>query len=241
MNLLQRLDDGSSRVNRVWNGPVACIAGGESLTQQQVDWCRGRARVIVVNDGYRIAPWADVLYFADGKWHAWHKNKPEYRAFAGEKCSLTCNTSVKSEPAVHRLIVGGTDGLSTDARHINTGRNGGHQAINIAFLAGGNPILLLGYDGKGGHWFGDHPDKTCPPFSIVKSAAKTIVPVLRAHGVRIINCTPGSALDCFESATIESVLPDQAAAPLPAGGISCGADGGRLHRNDAGGEQGHVG
>jgi hypothetical protein len=53
----------------VWAGETAVlVASGPSLCPSDVDRVRGRARVIAVNDGYRLAPWADVLYACDRRW-----------------------------------------------------------------------------------------------------------------------------------------------------------------------------
>ncbi len=58
--------NGFWRVERLWpDATVVCIASGPSLTQSQVDYCRGKARVAVVNNNWEKAPWADVLYGAD--------------------------------------------------------------------------------------------------------------------------------------------------------------------------------
>jgi hypothetical protein len=63
-----------------WVGETAAIlASGPSLTREQCEAVRGKAKVIAVNnqaidtdcDGVRVpamAPWADVLYAADAKW-----------------------------------------------------------------------------------------------------------------------------------------------------------------------------
>ena len=65
-----------------WPGRAfVCIGGGPSLTQSQVAACKDRewgghkVRVIAINDAYKMAPWADVLYFCDDKWWQWrHKD-----------------------------------------------------------------------------------------------------------------------------------------------------------------------
>ena len=55
-------------VPKLWpNSTVVCIGTGPSLTQADVDLCCSQARVIAVNDAYRMAPLADVLYAADDK------------------------------------------------------------------------------------------------------------------------------------------------------------------------------
>jgi hypothetical protein len=64
---------------------IVCLGGGPSLTQAQVDACRGRAHVIAINDAFRLAPWADVLYACDWQW--WKAN-PEAYDFAGLKVSI---------------------------------------------------------------------------------------------------------------------------------------------------------
>jgi hypothetical protein len=70
--------DGRHQVSRAWEGKtVVCIAGGPSLTKEQLELVRAArerdaVRVIVINDAYLIAPWADVLYFADARWAKWH-------------------------------------------------------------------------------------------------------------------------------------------------------------------------
>ena len=65
---------------------AVCLGGGPSLAPQQVDTVRGKARVVAVNDAYRLAPWADVLYVCDHKWWGWH---PAALDFAGEKVTYS--------------------------------------------------------------------------------------------------------------------------------------------------------
>jgi hypothetical protein len=67
-------------------GTVVCIGGGPSLTRDDVDYCRGKAFVIAINDAYKLAPWADALYACDGLWWRWHKGVP---SFDGPKFALT--------------------------------------------------------------------------------------------------------------------------------------------------------
>jgi hypothetical protein len=227
LTLLQRLPQKAgevhlSQVNRVWLGQtVVCIASGPSLTAAQVERARvcqsgGRAKVIVCNDNYQIAPWADVLYFADAKWLGWHQDKPGFKAFAGQKCTLAASAiDFKAWPELHVLPHDGGEGLSWNPAWLRTGSNSGHQILNIAALSGASLILLLGYDARPGkdgrkHHFGDHPDGSAPPYDKMRSAMRTVDRDAKARGIRIVNCSPGSALDCFEKGTIESWLGDGA-------------------------------
>jgi len=50
------------------------VASGPSLTREDVEYCRDKAKVIVVNDCYRLAPWADICYASDYDWYRLHIN-----------------------------------------------------------------------------------------------------------------------------------------------------------------------
>lgn len=225
-----------------WSGKaVVCIATGPSLTEAQLRAVQAAreadaVRVIVVNDAYLVAPFADLLYYADEKWRRWQVGgivrawpwrrftaadvSEAWAAFAGQRCSIGTKVHADTE----YLRIWQTDGISTDPAMISTGSNGGHQALNIAVLAGGNPVLLLGYDaqpsGKRKHAFGDHPDGTEAPYDHMKRAMRTTVRPLQDLGARVINCSPGSGLDCFERGAIDAalagLLPDPAPAGVPA-------------------------
>jgi hypothetical protein len=125
------------------------------------------------------------------------------------------------DPAIYTLHNHGAAGLCEKTNGLMTGQNSGFQAINLAVLAGAKRIALLGYDMKatGGkaHWFGDHPIQTAPSvFSAMINNFPSLVKPLGTLGVEVLNCTPGSALECFPKRALESVLPDPAAAALPA-------------------------
>ena len=54
------------RAGGQWAGDTCCIlATGPSLTPAQAEYAKGKARVIAVNDAWRLAPWADILYACD--------------------------------------------------------------------------------------------------------------------------------------------------------------------------------
>jgi len=100
------------------------------------------------------------------------------------------------------------DGLRGDGV-IRYGGNSGYQAVNLAYLWGAGRILLLGYDmGHNGltHYFGDHPNgiQVNSPFKMFMKCFETIRP--KDYGIEIINCTPGSKLDCFPRMDIAKAL-----------------------------------
>jgi hypothetical protein len=190
---------------------------------------RDLVRVIVVNDMYLVAPWADVVYFADFKWWKWHSDGVDkswlwakfskstvaaaFREFRGQKITIK-HVPVAKGDDIFSLENGGTDGVSLDPFKIKTGGNSGYQAINIAALSGGNPILLVGYDMKfsGGrsHSHNGHSDtvrsaeekvyeKYAKRFSSMENPLKTA-------GIRVVNCTPGSSIGAFEFGDLSNFL-----------------------------------
>lgn len=191
-------------VPKLWAGETAvCIGGGSSLTRDDVEYCRGKARVVAVNDAYRLAPWADVLYAADASWWYWHKGVP---SFTGPKYTLDTSARYKGLTILENM---GLEGLETDPRGLRNGRNGGYQAIGLAYHLGITRILLLGYDMHGGHWFGDHPGghhRQPSPFNAFIRYFATIARPLEAAGVEVINCTLGSRLACFPKRPLREVL-----------------------------------
>ena len=194
-------------VPRDWPGAtVVCLATGPSLTQADVDLVRGGGRrVIAINDAYRLAPWADVLYACDGSWWQAHDGVPGFR---GMKISTTKNAKQWGLC----VELGADEGLSLDPTTLCHGGNSGYQAVNLAVLFGAARILLLGYDCKPDpegktHFFGVHRhNPVAPPFAIFAMHWPSIVAPLRAAGVEIWNCTRSTALTCFPRVSLEEAL-----------------------------------
>jgi hypothetical protein len=196
-------------VPKLWpGGTVVCIAGGPSLTVEDVNYVRGKVDGVVgVNDAYRIAPWIDVLYACDAKWWDHHKG---VRSFTGLKYSL--QRQAAKWRGVSVLQNTGTDGLQMKPNGLKTGKNSGYQAINLAVHLGAKRILLLGYDmeikhGSKSHWFGDHPWGNRPPVSSFRGMFRTLVAPLEKHGVTVINCSRSTSLDAFPCMALELALP----------------------------------
>lgn len=214
----------ATRVPDKWRGKTcAILGGGQSLTQHQVDSLRGRVKVIAINDAYKLAPWADVLWFCDERWFGWHRQA--VLDFAGQPATLE-NYALKAlRPDLWCLHNIGQTGLYEEPWGVMTGGNSGYQAINLAVHLGVSRILLLGYDMHGKHWFGDHPRPTAQHVYAGTMLPKfpTLVEPLKRRGVEVINCTPGSLLDCFPRADLAACLPDDSRpAALPQGSVSGG-------------------
>lgn len=198
--------NGTPSVPRLWPGETAvCIASGPSLTASDVAYCRGKARVIVVNNGYQLAPWADVLYAADCRWWTWHQGAP---SFAGLKYSVD-----RPDPSygVTTLKYTGDEGLELSPTGLRTGRNSGFQAVNLAVHFGVSRIVLLGYDlqvSRTGarHWHPDHPGTPTPVYAKWVPLFATLVAPLKQLGITIVNCSRETALTCFPRQPLEDTL-----------------------------------
>lgn len=199
-------------VPKLWpDSTIVCLGTGPSLTVEDVNAVRGHSRVIAVNDAYRLAPWADVLYACDAKWWRWHKGVP---SFQGLKYAL-------EHRDIHWLGVQllkktGREGLERDPSGLRTGHNSGYQAINLAVHLGARRIVLLGYDmghgpNKPTHFFGDHPHaiRTVSDYQTFARHFALLVEPLRAAGVEIVNCSRRTALTCFPRQSLEQALPER--------------------------------
>lgn len=219
-------------IERAWAGKiVVCIGGGPSVAAANLTLVReahaaGRCRVIVVNDAYLLAPFADLVYFADARWWMWHKDRPEFKAFAGEKVTIENTGAMVSDFAVHMLRNSSqshplpgeepSGGLSEAPNALRTGCNGGYQAVNIATLAGAARVLLVGYDmhfpGGKSHWHRGHfvngrevktPEDRYFQYA---RAFKSMRAPLEKIGCEVVNCTPGSRIAAFRFSTLEAEL-----------------------------------
>jgi len=198
------------------------VASGPSLTREDVAYCRERARVLVVNDAWQYAPWADALYACDAKWWNHHQGVPQFQGQRWTAVSmpggkLPMNEILASEQTAARWDLQWVRGdyrlgLSLDRGLIHFGGNSGFQALNLAVLFGARRILLLGYDmkAKGGrtHFFGEHPDllRADHDYQSWQDHFRAAVPDLERGKVEVINCSRETALDCFPRAELRSVL-----------------------------------
>jgi len=201
-------------VPRPWpGGTVVCAASGPSLRRARLARVRGHWPVIVVNDSWRLAPWADVLYACDWRWWRKHGGVP---AFPGLKVTLSNSLGhIEAWPEIKVLENTGVEGLERAPTGLRTGRNGGYQAINLAVHFGASRIVLLGYDMKPApdgrtHWFGDHeawPTRPSIFETVFRPHFTELAHELAALGVEVVNCTPESALDAFPKAALDRLLP----------------------------------
>jgi hypothetical protein len=163
---------------------------------------QGKARVIAINNSWRLAPWADVLYACDHRWWAHFNGVPD---FHGLKVSQ--DEQIERQPwGVNRVYVERNKDVLLLSKFgtIGWGGNSGFHALNLAVQFGAVKIILVGYDmrmDKGIHWHGPHPREmnNPTPGNIARwcRAVDSTAPVLDALGIDCINTCMHSSLKNF--------------------------------------------
>lgn len=203
-----------------WSGQTcAIVAGGSSVTQADVDTLRGRCRVLVVNNAYQLAPWADALYAADERWWGTYRSAID---FAGLKmtCHVVnssipksvrrvqlCNECEEKEPRYSEIIVG------EDV--IGRGGNSAFQALNLAVVFGAKTVFLLGFDFCGSHWHEPHPEPLKRTRDSTRLKWRDMLDAqskrLQEMGITVLNCSSVSLLQNYRKVLLQDVLPKLAA------------------------------
>jgi len=193
-----------------WEGQTLIIvASGPSAKDVPLHLAKGRAKVIAINNSWRLAPWADVLYACD---HAWW-SREDWSGFEGLKLTV-------DKRAVEEFGIGYVHCMTPDDRvflepkgTVGWGGNSGFHCLNLAIQFGVKKVLLVGYDmriDRGAHWHGMHPKGMHNPTingverwrRCVDGAAR----VAEAQGVKVINCSAVSALKRYPKMTFEDAL-----------------------------------
>jgi len=199
-----------------WRGAsVVVIASGPSLTVEDCEavgaWRNGRdRRVIVVNNSYQRAPWADVLYACDGRW--WNAFYQKLDSFAGQLWTQD-EVAAKKWTRLHLVRSETKPGLGKRIGVINQGANGGYQAVGLAYQVGAARIVLLGFDvgadavGRS-HWHGDHPRPmhSVPQYEIWAANFVRLAWGLAEMGVVVRNASRRTRLTCFPRVKLDEAL-----------------------------------
>ena len=172
----------------------------------------------VCNDAYKLAPDAVLLHACNYQW--WDLRWPEVKDLPARKTTIFRETADKY--GIEFVDGRWFDGMS-EPPAISYGHSAGYQLLNLAYHARPDRIVLLGFDlkyaqdydgrarkvGSGPrHFFGEYPESLqhWPSVKVRAGVHYELVDLYRAVAkqnlVEIINCTPGSAVDCFPMADI---------------------------------------
>jgi hypothetical protein len=198
-------------------GRVVCLATGPSLTQADVEFVKGKATVVAVNDAHRLAPWADVLYSSDRYWWRHYRGVPGFGGlrvtieYAKRRAALELQ---RFDPAMVFMRWDGDRGVCTKPDGLRTcAANSGGAALNLAVHLGARTVILLGYDmgdvtGQK-HFFGRHPAplSNTHNFPTWRTAFQSMRPALDRLGIKVLNCSRTTSLSAFPCVALEDALP----------------------------------
>jgi hypothetical protein len=198
---------------------VVVVASGPSAGE--VDWEEARAASeslpadrrpvwVTINASYRLAPWADALYAADGLF--WTRDEGA-RAFPGLKVTQHVRDAARFGLECVKLNPKRRTMAFEQFGEIGSGGNSGFQAVNLAAQAGAARIVLVGFDyslARGVHWHGAHPpgmnnpsERNCDRWRGDLDAA---APLLAGLGIEVLNASPYSTLTAYEKRPLRECL-----------------------------------
>ncbi len=186
------------------NKSCVCVATGESLTQDDIDYCQGKADIYAVKEAIYSAPFAKVVYCADGDWWDLKKGLPSARA---EK--WTCSKEASLKYGLNHIDVKPRELWSINKDYLASGGNSGFQTLNLAALHGYKKIVLLGYDygfTAQKHFYDGTSLKRESRYSNYKEWLNHMRKAANLMNVEVVNCTRKSTIDCFPSMSIQDAI-----------------------------------
>lgn len=193
-------------IPREWDGERCFIlCSGESIGPQTEMIRQLKGRFIAVKHGLLTRPDAEVLFISGERSpQIAHELMPQFR---GKYAIVRGRHHPELPASLLRVTRSKAHGTLTDLRDHVTGLDSGTSAINVAYHFGATEIVMLGYDMRGGH-FCAHPLQNPPKSHFIRHMEH--LPSLnedaKRKGIRIVNCSPGSAVTAFERQPLEAFL-----------------------------------
>lgn len=162
------------------------LAPGPSMSLDLAERVRCE-NVIAVGNVFQLTPWATALVANDKVWWSEH---PEAKKFAGRKF---CTKTVSGLERHRGKTVKGDS---------NSGTLGLDVAVEV-FKA--TEVILLGFDFHGTHFFGRYTNGCSNTTDVSRKRHVRQMKAWRMvhRKVRVINCTPDSALTVFPMGNLE--------------------------------------
>lgn len=195
------------KVPQEWAPDEACfiLCSGESIGPQakQIDKLQGR--FIAVKHGVLLKSDADVLFMPGECWDS--IVFPLLKRFSGTHVVIRSKFHPSLPASVKRVTRSKQHEQLCELRDHVCGFDSGTSAINLAYHFGARTIAMLGYDMTGGH-FCPHPMQHPPKDHFRRHLVplKALNEDAKKKGVRIVNCSPTSAVTAFEKQPLEAFL-----------------------------------
>jgi hypothetical protein len=197
-------------VPREWpNERAFILCGGESIRAQREQIKQIRGHIIAIKEGVLLRPDAEVLFI--GGEHSDIIAKPLIPMFRGKYIVARGKSNPGLPSNIKRVSRTKDHSRLCDDPTTVCGYDTGTSAINLAYHFGAREIVLLGYDMTGTRWFNGewkHPMPMIPDLHF-RRHMKPLGDIARdakAKGIRIVNCSPISRVECFEKQPLEKFL-----------------------------------
>ena len=188
---------------------ITIVASGPSAKEAPLSLTKRAARVIAVNTSYKLVPWADAVFAADGQWWNYYSGAAD---FDGLKLTTDARAADVWGLTLVKAMRGDQRTLLETPGVIGWGPSG-FMAFNLAMHFMPKRIALVGYDmsvGRGTHWHGDHPlPMHNPDLAAVMRWRKQMEDAgeLAAKlGISVFNCSEHSELTRYKKKALEAVL-----------------------------------
>jgi len=197
-------------VPREWDGERCfIICGGESVRAQRHLIPQLKGRVIAVKQSVLLRPDADLLWF--GGESMVDLMLPLIPPFKGTHMAVRGKSCPELPAEVKRVGRQKDHTTLSDDPTMVCGYDTGTSAINLAYHFGAAEVVLLGYDMRGGRWFNGelpHPMPQIPQshFTGHMAPLPQLAKDCARKGLRVINCSPTTAVTAFERAPLEAYL-----------------------------------
>ena len=193
-------------VPQEWPGERCFIlCSGPSLQSQLKQIPKLKGRFIAVKHGVLARPDADVLFLSGERDPSMSLGLIPH--FKGKHMIVRSRPNPLYPPEMHWVTrTKNHDELCPLPDHV-AGLDCGTSAINIAYHFGATEIVMLGYDLTGGH-FCKHPLQNPPQQHHDRhlAALPKFAEDAKRKGIRIVNCSPISAITVFERQPLEAFL-----------------------------------
>ena len=146
----------------------------------------------VIGNAFELAPWADFAASSDS---AWWRRYPK-------AMDIPRRYSMLQTPDVERVRI----------PELGSTVNSGVLGLECAVRLGATRILLVGFDMRGSHFFGPYENglRNTQPHQRAQHL-KQYEAWARYRRAEVINCTEGSAINCFPRKSLDACLAELAA------------------------------
>lgn len=206
-----------------WQGQYAAIiGGGNSIKRSEIELLRNRLKVVVINEGCKLAPWADVLYSCDADWWRINRGRTEFTGLRITQDAVAVKefTNLRKIDLREKKPGEYVEYLLMDRYgEVGSGQCSGFQALNLIAQWGVRGVALLGFDAcrveNKIHWHPDYgttvrntpmrnPDNSV--FIAWKRWMEAAAQPLAALGIEVVNCSMVSTIGCFPRFSVAEIL-----------------------------------